>query len=164
MADENKIPILSRLRPPTGAVKDRRRLGRGLGSGLGKTAGKGMKGQKARHPVGFRKLGFEGGQTPLQRRMPKAGFVRPFPEETATVNVRDLARFAAGSTVDEKALRDARLVKGQFVRLKVLGVGDLGVALTVRVHAVSASAKDKIEKAGGKIDLLPTTQPPRATA
>src|SRR5262245_45128032 len=120
MAEENETPILSRLRPPTGAVKNRKRRGRGLGSGLGKTGGKGMKGQKARHPGGFGKLYFEGGQTPLQRRLPKLGFTNPFTKKIVTLNVSDLARFEKGATVTVDALLAAGVLKGRFDGVKVL--------------------------------------------
>jgi large subunit ribosomal protein L15 len=135
-------------------VRDKKRKGRGVGSGLGKTSGKGMKGQKARHPIGFSKLGFEGGQTPLFRRLPKRGFKNHFAKNLATVNVKDLARFDAGSTVDEQALRDAGLLRRKCDGVKLLGDGDLDRALTIRLAAVSASAKEKVEKAGGKVELL----------
>ncbi len=149
-----ETPILSRLRPPPGAVRDKKRKGRGVGSGLGKTSGKGMKGQKARHPIGFSKLGFEGGQTPLFRRLPKRGFKNHFAKNLATVNVKDLTRFDAGSTVDEQALREAGLLRRKCDGVKLLGDGDLDRALTIRLAAVSASAKEKVEKAGGKVELL----------
>jgi large subunit ribosomal protein L15 len=151
---EKYVPILSRLRAPVGAVKKKKRKGRGVGSGLGKTSGKGMKGQKARSPGGFQKLGFEGGQTPLYRRLPKRGFKNPFSTNFATVNVKDLARFDAGATVDEQALRDAGLLRRACDGVKLLGDGELDRALTVRVSAASASAKAKIEKAGGKVEVL----------
>lgn len=157
-----EIPILSRLRPPAGAVRPKRRKGRGVGSGLGKTAGKGMKGQKARHPGGFSKLAFEGGQTPLQRRLPKHGFHNPFSKTVVTVNVADLNGFDDGDTVDVDTLRDAGLVRKRFDGVKVLGSGDLEKKLTVRVHAFSASAKQKIEKAGGTAEVIETKQ--QATA
>ena len=153
MADteEKYVPILSRLRAPEGAVRGKKRKGRGVGSGLGKTAGKGQKGQKARHPGNFSKLAFEGGQSPIQRRLPKVGFKNPFTKAIVTVNVGDLAAFKAGSTVDESKLREHRLVRGKFDGVKVLGTGDLKAALTVHALAFSESAKAKIEKAGGKI-------------
>ncbi|MCS6797027.1 MAG: 50S ribosomal protein L15 [Myxococcota bacterium] len=151
---EREPPLLSRLRPPPGAVRERKRLGRGVGSGLGKTAGKGTKGQKARHPGRFSKIGFEGGQTPLQRRLPKRGFVPPASVRVAEINVRDLVRFGAGSTVDEGALRAARLVRGAVDRIKLLGQGEVRVPLVVRVHAASASAREKIERAGGRLELV----------
>jgi large subunit ribosomal protein L15 len=159
MADAQKeqptVPPLSRLSPPPGAVKTKRRKGRGVGSGLGKTAGKGQKGQKARHPGGFSKLGFEGGQMPLQRRLPKVGFHNPFSKHVEVVNVWELTCFDAGATVDPDALRAAGLVKRRLDGVKVLGDGDLDRALTVKAHAFSKSAKEKIEKAGGTVEVLP---------
>jgi large subunit ribosomal protein L15 len=146
--------VLSRLVPPPGSNKSEKRFGRGIGSGLGKTAGKGSKGQKARHGGDFGHLAFQGGQTPIQRRLPKRGFRVPFPVVTAIINVAELERFDAGATVDEKALRDARLVQGRDVRIKVLGDGELKKKLVVSAHAFSASAKEKIEKAGGKVVVL----------
>ena len=142
--------ILSKLQAPVGANRPKTRRGRGVGSGLGKTAGTGQKGQKARHPGKFSKRQFEGGQTTLQRRLPKRGFVNPFTLTTATINVSDLEQFAAGAVIDEAALREARLVRGQWDRIKVLGNGELTKALTVSVHAFSASAIEKIERVGGK--------------
>jgi len=156
---------LSRLAPPTGSNKKEKRFGRGIGSGLGKTCGKGSKGQKARHGGDFGHLSFQGGQTPIQRRIPKRGFRRPFVVYTATINVGDLERFDAGATVDEKALRDARLVQGRDVRIKVLGDGELKKKLAVSAHAFSASAREKIEKAGGKIvELAPPERPAETPA
>ena len=153
--------ILSNLHPPAGAVRDRTRKGRGVGSGLGKTAGKGQKGQKARHPGNFSKMGFQGGQTPMQRRLPKRGFRNPFPTEVAAVNLTSLARvFKAGDVVDVGALKVHRLVPRAADRVKVLGDGELTHALTLKVHAVSASARSTVEAAGGSIELLPTTNPP----
>lgn len=154
MSEQSKTPILSRLRPAAGAVRGKRRKGRGPGSGLGKTAGHGQKGQKARHPGNFSKLGFEGGQMPLYRRIPKRGFVNPFTKTVGTVNVKDLARFETGATVDEAALREAGLIKRKVDIIKVLGDGELEKALTVRVHAASATATQKIEKAGGTVELV----------
>src|SRR5450631_1175772 len=110
---------LSKLAKPAGATRPKTRRGRGVGSGLGKTAGRGQKGQYAR-TRGF-KPHFEGGQTPIQRRLPKRGFNQPFPTKTAEVNVGDLDVFAAGAKVDEKALRERGLVKGQYDRIKILG-------------------------------------------
>jgi large subunit ribosomal protein L15 len=147
--------VLSRLAPPEGSRHSEKRLGRGVGSGLGKTCGRGMKGQKARQPGNINKLHFQGGQTPIQRRLPKRGFRVPFPVRGVSVNVGDLERFDAGATVDEKALRDARLVQGRDVRVKILGEGDIKKKLTVSAHAFSASAKEKIEKAGGTVVVLP---------
>ena len=156
MAEEEKnVPILSRLRPPPGAVRPKKRKGRGKGSGIGKTAGKGMKGQKARHPGDFGMLGFEGGQTPLYRRIPKRGFTNKFAKRVATFNVDDLAKkFDAGETVDLEALKSKGLLKRRVDIVKILGDGELDKALTVQVHAFSKSAKEKIEKAGGSVQVL----------
>lgn len=156
MSERDETPILSRLRPAPGAVRGKRRKGRGPGSGLGKTAGHGQKGQKARHPGNFSKLGFEGGQMPLYRRIPKRGFTNLFAKKVATVNVKDLGRFDEGATVDESALRKAGLVKRKVDMIKVLGDGELEKALTVKVHAASAAATQKIEKAGGTVELVKT--------
>ncbi len=149
---------LEDLRPAPGATKKRKRVGRGPGSGHGKTATKGMKGQQARSGGG-KAGGFEGGQMPLYRRLPKRGFV-PFGGKTeyAIVNLKSLGGFAAGSVVDPDSLVAARLVKnGHRERVKLLGGGDLEHALTVRVHAVSESAKAKIEAKGGRVELLSAT-------
>ncbi len=143
---------LSKLAKPAGATKQKVRLGRGVGSGLGKTAGRGQKGQYAR-TRGF-KPHFEGGQTPLQRRLPKRGFRNPFPTKTAEVNVGDLDGFAAGSSVDVNALQGHGLVRGRFDRVKILGNGEITKAVTVSAHAFSKSAAEKIQKAGGKVVLL----------
>jgi large subunit ribosomal protein L15 len=143
---------LSKLAKPKGATKKKTRKGRGVGSGLGKTAGRGQKGQYAR-TRGF-KPHFEGGQTPLQRRLPKRGFRNPFPTKTAEVNVRDLDIFDAGTNVDERALRESGLVKGVVDRIKILGDGELSKSVTVTAHSFSKSAAEKITKAGGKIQLL----------
>jgi large subunit ribosomal protein L15 len=148
------VPILSRLSPPEGAVKSKKRKGRGVGSGLGKTSGKGQKGQKARSPGNFQHLGFEGGQTPIYRRLPKFGFSNPFSKNIATLNVADLNRFEAGSTVDIDALREARLVRGELDGVKVLGNGELDRKLTVKANAFSKSALEKIEKAGGTAEVI----------
>jgi large subunit ribosomal protein L15 len=142
---------LSKLAKPAGATKKKTRRGRGVGSGLGKTAGRGQKGQYAR-VRGF-KLHFEGGQTPLQRRLPKRGFNAPFPTKTAEVNVGSLEIFAAGAKVDEKALRDRGLVKGQVDRIKILGNGELTKSVTVTADCFSKGAAEKITKAGGKVVL-----------
>jgi large subunit ribosomal protein L15 len=157
MADEHEIPPLSRLRPPRGAVQKKLRVGRGPGSGVGKTAGRGQKGQKARQPGRIHKIGFEGGQMPLVRRLPKFGFHNLFALKVVEVNVGDLAaRFEAGSVVDSDGVKAKRLVRGRFDVLKVLGNGEIDRALTVRAHRFSASAKEKIEKAGGKVEIIAT--------
>jgi large subunit ribosomal protein L15 len=150
--------VLSRLAPAAGSSKKEKRFGRGIGSGLGKTCGKGSKGQKARHGGDFGHLYFQGGQTPIQRRLPKRGFRVPFPVVTVTINVAELERFDAGANVDEKALRDSRLVQGRDVRIKVLGEGKLEKKLVVSAHAFSATAREKIEKAGGKVVVLSSPQ------
>ncbi len=147
---------LDDLRPAPGATRRRRRVGRGPGSGLGKTSGKGHKGQKARSGGG-KAGGFEGGQMPLYRRLPKRGFV-PFGgrSEYAVVNLEALGGFAEGAVVDPAALADAGLLKrAQRDRVKILGDGDIAHALTVRAHAVSESARKKIEARGGRVEVLP---------
>jgi large subunit ribosomal protein L15 len=143
---------LSNLVKPEGATKKKTRRGRGVGSGLGKTAGRGQKGQYAR--TGAFKPHFEGGQTPIQRRLPKRGFNNPFSAKTAEVNVSELERFPAGARVDEKALRDQGLVKGPCDRIKILGDGELTRAVIVTAHSFSKGAAQKIEKAGGRALLL----------
>lgn len=159
MPDEDKnVPILSRLRAPEGAVHRKRRRGRGPGSGLGKTGGKGQKGQKARHPNKFGKLGFEGGQMPLIRRLPKRGFINPFSKKVAEVNLRDLEQFDAGEIVDVEKLKLAGLLKRKYDLIKVLGNGELSKGLTIKAHAFSAGAKAKIEAAGGTAELIAATK------
>ncbi|MEM9863475.1 MAG: 50S ribosomal protein L15 [Myxococcota bacterium] len=153
--EQNSTPILSRLRAPEGAVRPKKRKGRGIGSGLGKTAGKGMKGQKARSPGNFSKLGFEGGQMPLYRRLPKFGFNNSrFAKKIATFNVGDLARFEAGAVVNEASLREHGLLSRRVDGIKILGGGDLNKSLTVKVSAFSKSAKEKIEQAGGTAEVV----------
>jgi len=147
---------LEDLRPAAGAKKRRKRVGRGPGSGHGKTSTKGHKGQRARSGGG-KGGGFEGGQMPLYRRLPKRGFTPPGGKtEYAVVNVKSLAAFAAGGTVDPAGLVEAGLVKnGERSRVKILGSGDVPHALTVKAHAVSGAARSKIEAAGGQVELLP---------
>ena len=145
---------LNELKPPAGAKKARKRIGRGQASGTGGTAGKGHKGQNSRSGGGVRP-GFEGGQMPLQRRLPKRGFSNyPFIKKVVEVNLRDLAKFEAGSVVDAQALAEAGLIKGTFDAIKVLGQGELSVALTVKVDKISAGAKAKVEAAGGTVELV----------
>ena len=144
---------LNELRATPGAMQDAKRIGRGHGSGNGKTAGKGHKGQKARAGHGFRP-GFEGGQMPLQRRIPKRGFNNIFGTKYATVNVSDLERFEDGSEIDVYVLMEAGILKKELDGLKVLGNGELTKKLTVTAAAFSASAKEKIEKAGGTVEVL----------
>ena len=142
---------LHHLRPAEGSSHRRRRLGRGKAAGQGKTAGRGTKGYKARHNP---KLGFEGGQVPLQRRIPKLkGFTNPNREEFAVVNLDRLSAFDAGTEVTPESLKERGIVRGGLP-VKVLGRGDVGAALTVRVHAVSSTARAKIEQAGGSIEIL----------
>ncbi len=161
-SQDKRVPILSRLRPPAGAVRGKDRIGRGIGSGWGKTGGQGQKGQKARGTM--KRLGFQGGQMPLQRRLPKIGFNNIFATKYAPVNIGELEAFAAGSVVDEETLRAQRIVRGRWDGVKVLGDGELDRALTFRVNAVSASAREKIEKAGGTVELLPKpNKGPRAS-
>lgn len=149
---------LPQLKPPAGAVKKRKRRGRGPGSGLGKTSGRGHKGQGSRAGGGVRP-GFEGGQMPLARRLPKRGFHNPFRREFATINIRDLQRFEAGSTVDEASLRDNNLLpKNIKAGIKILGDGELNIKLTVRAHRFSKSAREKIEAAGGTVEVIEGAQ------
>jgi len=139
---------LGKLKPKKGSKHARKRVGRGPGSGHGKTASRGEKGQKSRSGYSQR-VGFEGGQMPLVRRLPKRGFTNIFKKEYAVVNLSDLERFDAGSTVDEGTLRKAGLVKGKNAGVKILGDGKLSKKLTVNAHKFSASAKKQIEAAGG---------------
>jgi large subunit ribosomal protein L15 len=154
------MDILSKLQAPEGAVTKKLRVGRGVGSGLGKTAGRGQKGQKARSKGNINKKHFQGGQTPMQRRLPKRGFRNPLADKVANVNVGALEIFDGGAKVDAASLRDKRLVRGRFDQLKVLGHGDLTKKLTVTAHRFSKQAKEKIEKAGGKAVVL-APPPPR---
>ncbi len=144
---------LHELKPAQGSTKNRKRIGRGVGSGWGKTAGRGTKGHNSRSGGGVRP-GFEGGQMPIHRRLPKRGFTNIFKTEIAIINVGDLARFEAGSVVDEAALVKSGLVKGPRDGIKLLGNGAVDVALTVQINAVSRSAKEKIEAAGGTVEVI----------
>src|SRR3954470_4845264 len=123
--------ILSKLSPPEGAVTKERRIGRGVGSGLGKTAGRGQKGQKARSKGNINKKHFQGGQTPMQRRLPKRGFRNPLADVVVNVNVGALEMFDDGAEVSAASLKDSRLIRGRFDQLKVLGEGELTKKLTV---------------------------------
>jgi large subunit ribosomal protein L15 len=145
---------LHSLRAPRNSRHRKKRVGRGQGSGLGKTAGRGGKGQKAR-TGNMHFEGFEGGQMPLQRRLPKFGFTSPNRVEYAIVNVAELARFDDGASVGPEELRAARLVKGRVDGVKVLGDGELGKRLTVRAHKFSAKARELIQGAGGRVEELP---------
>ncbi|MBC7339402.1 MAG: 50S ribosomal protein L15 [Firmicutes bacterium] len=140
------------LRPAPGSRKAKKRVGRGIGSGHGKTAGRGHKGQKARAGGGVRP-GFEGGQMPLQRRMPKRGFTNPFRREYAIVNLDQLNRFADDTVVTEELLREEGLVK-KNLPVKVLGRGELERRLEVRVHAVSDRAREAITARGGRVEVV----------
>ena len=151
---------LDELRPAPGATKRRKKIGRGPGSGHGKTSTKGHKGQRARSGGG-KAGGFEGGQMPLYRRLPKRGFV-PYGGKTeyAVVNLKSLGAFAANAVVDPDGLAQAGLIKlSGRARVKVLGGGDVAHALTVRAHAVSESARAKIEAKGGRVETLPERVP-----
>ena len=144
---------LNELQPAPGSRKSRKRIGRGQGSGQGGTAGKGHKGQNARSGGGVR-VGFEGGQMPLQRRLPNRGFTNKFALKVMEVNLRDLNRFEAGAVVDAQALAEAGLIKGGFDLIKILGNGELSRALTLKVDRISAGAKAKVEAAGGSVELI----------
>ncbi|OGP70932.1 MAG: 50S ribosomal protein L15 [Deltaproteobacteria bacterium RBG_13_58_19] len=144
---------LSELSPSPGSRRKPKRVGRGPGSGQGKTAGRGHKGQRSRAGGGV-KPGFEGGQMPLTRRMPKRGFSNVFRRPWVIVNLRDLARFPAESIVDETALTNAGLIKGQGRGIKLLGQGEITIPLVVRVQAVSRQARERIEAAGGRVEVL----------
>lgn len=143
---------LHELSPVVGSKKEAKRIGRGHGSGNGKTAGKGHKGQKARAGRGMR-IGFEGGQMPLQRRVPKRGFNNIFAEDIAVINVAALEAFEDGAVVDNAALKLKGIIKKESVPVKVLGNGKLTKKLTVSVSAFSESAAKKIEAAGGKAEV-----------
>lgn len=145
---------LHELSPVDGSKKSVKRIGRGHGSGWGKTAGKGHKGQKARSGGSIRP-GFEGGQMPLQRRVPKRGFNNIFRKNIVALNISQLeAKFDNNAVVDTAALREAGLVKNSFDGVKILGKGELTKSLTVKVDAFSKSAKEAIEKAGGKAEVI----------
>ena len=150
MADEIKHLSLSNLRPAAGSTQSRKLIGRGVGSGIGKTSGKGHKGHKAR-TGGATNPGFEGGQTPLYRRLPKRGFTNPFKITAQPVNLRKLKKLA-GQDVTPETLFAAGLISKQDVPAKLLAAGDADRAYTVRGVQVSASAKTKIEAAGGRVE------------
>lgn len=144
---------LHELQPAPGSKKTRIRVGRGTGSGLGKTSGRGHKGQNARSGGGVRP-GFEGGQMPLQQRVPKRGFTNIFKREWVEINVADLNRFDAGVEVTPELLKATGVIKNIKDGVKVLGNGELSRALTVRVHGFSKSAAEKIQAAGGKTEVI----------
>jgi large subunit ribosomal protein L15 len=141
------------LAPEKGSKSSRKRVGRGVGSGLGKTSGRGSKGQNSRSGGGVRP-GYEGGQMPLQRRLPKRGFTNIFKIEYHIVNLRDLNRFESGVVIDAQALVAAGIVKNIRKPVKLLGQGDIDKALQVKFNAVSESARSKIEGAGGKVEVI----------
>lgn len=144
---------LNELSPPKGSKTSRKRLGRGPGSGTGKTSGKGHKGHNARSGGGVRP-GFEGGQMPIQRRLPKVGFANIFKKKIAVVNIRDLSKFESGSVVDEAALIRSGIIRGRRDGIKLLSQGDIAFPLTIKVNGASRTAKEKIEKAGGKVEVI----------
>lgn len=144
---------LHELSPAPGSNKQRTRVGRGLGSGLGKTSGRGHKGQKARTGGGVRS-GFEGGQMPIYRRLPKRGFHNKWGVEFAIVNIADLDRFEAGSVIDPVALIEAGILKNVLDGVKILGNGDLAKSFTVKAQAFSKTALEKINAAGGKAEVI----------
>ena len=145
--------MLNRLKAPRGAVKKRTRVGRGEGSGLGKTSGKGHKGQKAR-TGGSTKLGYEGGQTPLHRRLPKRGFTNKFRKIYNVVNVERLSVFNKGDVVDRDALLKKGIVKNIKNGIKILGDGEIKASLTVKADKFTDAARKKIEAAGGKVEVI----------
>ncbi len=144
---------LHELSPAPGSVSERKRIGRGQGSGNGKTAGKGHKGQNARSGGGVR-IGFEGGQMPLTRRIPKRGFNNIFAKKFAIVNVADLSKFVDGTVVDTEMLIASGLIKKAYDGVKILGNGELTSKITVKAAKFSKSAVEKIEKAGGKAEVI----------
>jgi large subunit ribosomal protein L15 len=147
--------ILSRLTPPPGSRRKSKRVGRGPGSGLGKTSGRGEKGQKARAGGGVGR-GFEGGQMPAQRRMPKRGFTNPFRKEFAVVNIGRLEIFDDGAIVDPEALLAKGIIKNLDNEVKILGNGELSKKLTIRAHAASGGARAKIENVGSVFEEIPS--------
>ena len=157
---------LSTLAPNPGSNRPKKRLGRGRGSGIGKTSGKGVKGQKARPGHHGARFAFEGGQMPMPRRIPKRGFKPPFRVHTYPINVAMLEKlFDAGATVDIEALRDKGILPKKAEVIKILGEGDLTKKLTVRAHRFSAIARQKVEAVGGVVEIVdakPAAEPPAA--
>ena len=141
------------LSPAKGSRKNRKRLGRGVGSGQGRPGGRGDKGQNSRSGGGVR-AGYEGGQMPIHRRLPKRGFTNIFRKEFAIINVRDLERFDSNTVVDETELIRCGLVKGARDGIKLLAQGEITKGLTVKVNRVSQSAREKIEAAGGSVEVI----------
>lgn len=144
---------LNELSPAEGSQRPRQRVGRGVGSGWGKTAGRGNKGQGSRSGGGVRP-GYEGGQMPIHRRLPKRGFTNIFKKNFAILNIRDLARFDSGSTVDELELVKVGLIKGTYDGIKLLGQGEIDYPLQIKVNAISKSAQEKISAAGGTVEVV----------
>ncbi len=156
---------LHNLHPNPGATKRKKRIGRGRGSGKGKTSGKGVKGQKARAGHHGARLAFEGGQMPMPRRIPKRGFKNPNRIEAFPINVEMLEKlFDSGATVDLTILREKGIVPKLVEHIKILGEGALTKKLTIRAHGASATAKEKIESAGGSIELVSRRAPAPAPA
>jgi large subunit ribosomal protein L15 len=156
---------LHNLHPNPGATKTKKRLGRGRGSSTGKTSGKGVKGQKARPGHHGARLAFEGGQVPMPRRIPKRGFTNNNRVEVYPVNVSLLeSLFDAGATVDLAALREKGLIPKRIEQIKILGEGDLTKKLTIKAHRASTTAKEKIEKAGGSLEIVATAAPAATAA
>ncbi len=144
---------LNDLSPAKGSRKASKRIGRGVGSGRGKTAGRGTKGFNSRSGGGVRP-GYEGGQMPLHRRLPKRGFSNIFSKDIAVINIRDLVRFDKGSLVDEDALVKMGLVSGKRDEIKLLGKGEISYPLDIKINKISKSAREKIEAVGGKVEVI----------
>ena len=144
---------LHELSPASGSRQTRKRLGRGVGTGQGKTAGRGTKGQGSRSGGGVRP-GYEGGQMPIHRRLPKRGFTNIFKKQVAIINVKDLNRFESGSDIDEVTLVKQGLVKGRYDAIKLLGQGEIDRPVQIKVHAASKSAQAKITAAGGTVEVI----------
>src|SRR5499433_2304623 len=151
--EKKSVVSLSNLQPPRGSRKRKVRVGRGIGSKLGKTSGSGNKGQKSRRGYS-RRRGFEGGQMPLHRRIPKRGFHNPFGSAYAIINLEELNVFPAGETVTPDLLRAHGFVRGKLDRVKILGEGEFTAKIAIHAHAFSASAKEKITKAGGTFEVV----------
>ena len=158
------MDILSKLQAPEGSNTKALRVGRGVGSGLGKTSGRGQKGQKARSKGNINKKHFQGGQTPMQRRLPKRGFRNPLADVVVYVNLSSLDIFEDGAEVTAASLKEKRLVRGRYDALKILGEGELTKKLTIHAHRFSKSAVAKIEGAGGKAVVLAPPAPKAKTA
>ncbi|MDP2646751.1 MAG: 50S ribosomal protein L15 [Desulfobacterales bacterium] len=144
---------LNELSPEKGSRKNRKRVGRGVGSGSGKTAGRGTKGHNSRSGGGVRP-GFEGGQMPIHRRLPKRGFTNIFKRRFQVINIKDLSMFDSGSVVDEAELRRMGMIKGKKCEIKLLGNGEIDFPLTVKIHKITKSAQQKIEAGGGNVEVL----------